>query len=92
VILVNQVDTLQAIDDSCRRKIRLPLCSAGQDFLSLFEQVPVGMSAYLMHSDPTTYPKPSEFIPERWLGEVDHAMYRNFVPFCRGSHNCLGMK
>lgn len=61
-------------------------------FSSLLEQVPVGMSAYLMHSDPTVYPKPFEFIPERWLGDVNPAMYRNFVPFCRGSRNCLGMK
>ena len=50
------------------------------------------MSAYFMHSDPKVYPKPFEFIPERWLGYVDPAMYQNFVPFCRGSRNCLGMK
>ncbi|KAI0548664.1 cytochrome P450 [Xylaria curta] len=53
--------------------------------------VPVGMSAYLMHSDPLTYPSPDEFIPERWIGEIDPAMHRSFVPFCRGSRNCLGM-
>ncbi|ESZ98217.1 putative cytochrome P450 [Sclerotinia borealis F-4128] len=52
---------------------------------------PVGMSAYLMHSDKNVYPKPSEFIPERWLGDVNPAMYRSYVPFCRGSRNCLGM-
>ncbi|KAI0812130.1 cytochrome P450 [Xylaria sp. FL0064] len=53
--------------------------------------VPVGMSAYLMHSDPSAYPSPGEFIPERWMGEIDPAMHRSFVPFCRGSRNCLGM-
>ncbi|KAI1292699.1 cytochrome P450 [Xylaria venustula] len=53
--------------------------------------VPVGMSAYLMHSDPLTYPSPDQFRPERWIGEVDPAMHRSFVPFCRGSRNCLGM-
>ncbi|KAF2735645.1 cytochrome P450 [Polyplosphaeria fusca] len=53
--------------------------------------VPVGMSAYLMHSDPLVYPEPDQFIPERWLGEVSPAMYKSYVPFCRGSRNCLGM-
>ncbi|KAI1498012.1 cytochrome P450 [Biscogniauxia marginata] len=53
--------------------------------------VPVGMSAYLMHSDPAVYPSPGEFIPERWLGNINPAMQRSYVPFCRGSRNCLGI-
>ncbi|KAI0400710.1 cytochrome P450 [Xylaria palmicola] len=53
--------------------------------------VPVGMSAYLMHSDPLVYPSPAEFRPERWIGDVNPAMHRSYVPFCRGSRNCLGM-
>ncbi|CAN8097128.1 unnamed protein product [Discula destructiva] len=53
--------------------------------------VPVGMSAYLMHSDATVYESPEEFIPERWLGTIDPVMSKSFVPFCRGSRNCLGM-
>lgn len=55
-------------------------------------QTPVGMSAYLMHSDPKVYPDPDQFIPERWLGAINPAMNRNYVPFCRGSRSCLGMK
>jgi cytochrome P450 len=50
------------------------------------------MSAYLQHSDPSVYPSPDKFIPERWMGDVDPRMYKNYVPFCRGSRNCLGMK
>lgn len=50
------------------------------------------MSAYLMHSDPSAYPEPNEFKPERWIGEIDPIMNKNYVPFCRGSRNCLGMK
>ncbi|XDG03563.1 hypothetical protein ABKA04_003178 [Annulohypoxylon sp. FPYF3050] len=53
--------------------------------------VPVGMSSYLMHTDPAVYESPFEFIPERWLGEVSPAMNRNYVPFARGSRNCLGL-
>lgn len=54
--------------------------------------VPVGMSAYLMHTDPTVYPEPFEFRPERWMGDVNPAVHKNLVPFARGSRNCLGMK
>ena len=50
------------------------------------------MSAYMMHSDPAVFPSPDEFIPERWLGDVTAAMNKSYVPFCRGSRNCLGMK
>ncbi|KAJ6114889.1 cytochrome P450 [Penicillium sp. IBT 16267x] len=52
---------------------------------------PVGMSAYFMHSDPEVYIEPKKFWPDRWLGDIDPAMNRNYVPFCRGSRNCLGI-
>ncbi|KAL6155380.1 Fusicoccadiene C-8 hydroxylase [Exserohilum turcicum] len=50
---------------------------------------PVGMSAYFMHIDETVYEKPREFLPERWLGDIDPRMERNYVPFSRGSRRCL---
>jgi cytochrome P450 len=53
---------------------------------------PVGMAAYSLHTDPKVYPEPFKFIPERWLGNYDPNMNRNWVPFSRGSRNCLGMK
>ncbi|KAG8161928.1 hypothetical protein KVR01_007693 [Diaporthe batatas] len=53
--------------------------------------VPVGMTAYLQHTDPDVFPEPHSFVPERWLGEVSTAMARNLVPFARGSRNCIGM-
>ncbi|KAI1079136.1 cytochrome P450 [Whalleya microplaca] len=53
--------------------------------------VPVGMSSYLMHTDTSVYESPFEFKPERWLGDVNPAMNRNYVPFARGSRNCLGI-
>nr|UYM26528.1 cytochrome P450 [Talaromyces wortmannii] len=52
--------------------------------------VPVGMSAYLMHMDEEVYQDPSKFVPERWL-DANPVLNRNYVPFSRGSRNCLGM-
>jgi len=53
--------------------------------------VPVGMSAYFMHMDPSVYEDPAKFDPDRWLGDVSPLLARNYVPFSRGSRNCLGM-
>ncbi|KAF2105872.1 cytochrome P450 family protein [Lophiotrema nucula] len=54
--------------------------------------VPVGMSSYMQHTDPLVFPCPLEFRPERWLpGNVTPLMNRNFVPFSKGSRNCLGI-
>ncbi|KAL4924594.1 cytochrome P450 [Aspergillus undulatus] len=52
---------------------------------------PVGMSTYSLHLDPSTYPDPRKFWPDRWLGDYNPDMNRNWVPFSRGSRNCLGM-
>jgi cytochrome P450 len=54
-------------------------------------QVPVGMTAYLQHTDPNVFPDPFSFVPARWLANVTPQMTRNFVPFARGSRNCIGM-
>jgi hypothetical protein len=53
-------------------------------------QVPVGLAAYTMHTDPDVYKSPFEFDPDRWIGDVDPALRRNWVPFCRGSRACIG--
>ncbi|KAI1394186.1 putative cytochrome P450 [Hypoxylon trugodes] len=55
------------------------------------KNTPVGMSVCHMHMDPEVYPEPYKFIPERWIGDVDPRVNRNFVPFVKGSRNCLGM-
>ncbi|KAL8663897.1 MAG: hypothetical protein Q9202_003446 [Teloschistes flavicans] len=53
--------------------------------------VPVGMSAYFQHRDARIFPRPDDFIPERWLDNVTPQMLHNYIPFSRGSRYCLGM-
>lgn len=54
--------------------------------------VPVGMSTYLMHTDARAFPDPLAFRPERWLGGGTPEMAHCYVPFARGSRNCLGQQ
>jgi cytochrome P450 len=43
---------------------------------------------YLMHHDPQLYPKPHEFMPERFLGEQRQP--RTYLPWGGGRKHCLG--
>ncbi|KAI1420237.1 cytochrome P450 [Xylaria sp. FL1777] len=53
---------------------------------------PVGMTTLFMHMDPTMYPRPTEFIPDRWLDTDNlHRADKVFAPFSRGARICLGM-
>lgn len=53
----------------------------------------VGMTTLLMHMDPTIYPNPTRFNPERWMdGQVRKKSSKNYAPFSRGSSICLGMQ
>ena len=56
--------------------------------------VPVSMSSYWMHNDSSVFPEPEKFKPERWLCDLERLKIMNnyFVPFARGSRNCLGQK
>ncbi|KAF2773329.1 cytochrome P450 [Teratosphaeria nubilosa] len=47
-------------------------------------------SSYLIHTDPSIYPEPFAFRPERWLGDKN-GLAGTFVPFGRGSRMCIGI-
>jgi hypothetical protein len=47
-------------------------------------------SLYLLHMDPSVFPDPFAFQPQRWLANPD--LKRNLFAFSRGSRGCLGMK
>ena len=54
--------------------------------------VVVGMQNYTIHRDPTAFPDPESFKPERWLVKDGNEKLRNqaFTPFSVGSRQCIG--
>lgn len=53
---------------------------------------PVGMTSVLIHNNPTIFPDPRKFDPERWLQPSATQLRKYFVSFSKGSRSCLGMK
>jgi cytochrome P450 len=53
----------------------------------------VSMTALMLHIDPSVFPTPQEFRPERWLQEspTTKPLEKYLLPFGRGSRICLGM-
>ncbi|KAJ9619981.1 hypothetical protein H2203_008258 [Taxawa tesnikishii (nom. ined.)] len=49
----------------------------------------VGMQNYVHQRDPTVFPDPERFVPERWLQSTD-AMDEALTPFSLGRRNCIG--
>ncbi|CAI7611117.1 unnamed protein product [Penicillium glandicola] len=54
---------------------------------------PVSQSNYFVHMDPTLFPEPEKFDPERWIHAAEKGEYlsRYIVSFTKGSRQCLGM-
>ncbi|KAL1648703.1 hypothetical protein SLS58_001877 [Diplodia intermedia] len=50
----------------------------------------VGVPAYTAHRDPSLFPDPEEYRPERWLGDKTSEMQAAFIPFSAGSRGCIG--
>jgi len=54
---------------------------------------PVGMTTLLMHTDPTLYPEPMSFNPDRWMDlEFRKAASKTYAPFSKGTRSCIGMQ
>ncbi len=47
------------------------------------------ISPLAAHHDPTLYPEPKRFLPDRWLSITPSAY--EYLPFGVGSRNCIGM-
>lgn len=52
--------------------------------------VTVAISAYVVHRDPSVFPEPERYIPERWLGEAGKELGPYFVSFSAGARGCIG--
>lgn len=53
----------------------------------------MGMSTFFVHSSPTIFSDPKEFVPERWIGENENGKEREkwLVAFSKGPRSCLGI-
>ncbi|ESK81718.1 cytochrome p450 [Moniliophthora roreri MCA 2997] len=51
----------------------------------------VSCGTYFVHNDPTLFPEPKTFKPERWLDENTRALEKYLVVFSKGSRICLGL-
>lgn len=51
---------------------------------------PVGMSSWLVHMNPSLFPSPEDFRPERWLEPGAENLQKYLVNFSKGSRICLG--
>ena len=61
---------------------------------AVLSQTPISMTPRDIFFDPSYFPEPSKFLPERWLSnnpDVER-MERVFIPYGRGPRTCLGMK
>ncbi|PYH96711.1 cytochrome P450 [Aspergillus ellipticus CBS 707.79] len=44
---------------------------------------------YAMHRNPSVFPNPESFDPERWLGEEAKALQPYFITFSAGARGCI---
>jgi cytochrome P450 len=54
------------------------------------KNTPVSMTGYAVLMNESIFPQPRVFRPERWI--EDPGLERFFVPFAKGSRQCLGIK
>lgn len=52
--------------------------------------VPVSMTSVMQHTDPTKFPEPEKFNPDRWLSAPER-LEKYIVSFSKGTRQCLGI-
>ncbi|KAK1220238.1 hypothetical protein PQX77_017003 [Marasmius sp. AFHP31] len=57
--------------------------------------VPVGTvvssSAYFSHMDPSIFPRPEKFMPERWISSNARDLEKHLLAFSKGPRMCIGI-
>ena len=102
------IDTLPLLDAVINETLRLNSAAAGPlprvtpnvsggTSIAGYDHIPGGITiscnAYSIHRQPTVFPDPEKWDPERWLraeGEDLARMKRNFFAFGAGGRMCLG--
>ncbi|ESK86615.1 benzoate 4-monooxygenase cytochrome p450 [Moniliophthora roreri MCA 2997] len=55
------------------------------------DKTTVSCASYFVHTNPSIFPVPDRFIPERWLGSNTRELEKYLVPFTKGPRTCLGI-
>lgn len=50
----------------------------------------VSIPAFTAHRDPSIFPQPDAFYPERWLGDGGKAFQKHILTFSAGGRVCIG--
>lgn len=56
------------------------------------EQTVVSQSPFFVSFSEEIFPRPHEFLPERWLQAESKALENYLVVFSKGPRSCLGIK
>ncbi|KAL0567864.1 hypothetical protein V5O48_014135 [Marasmius crinis-equi] len=51
----------------------------------------VGCGAYIVHNNASIFENPTDFIPERWIGEEAKGLEKYLLAFSKGPRICLGI-
>jgi cytochrome P450 len=50
----------------------------------------VSISSYVAHRDPSVFPDPETYNPDRWYGEAGKELQPYFIAFSAGARGCIG--
>ena len=86
------LEGLRLADNSSHRLLRsFPDTALIYSGMTIPPATIVSMTPIHLHHNPDIFPCPSEFRPERWLGDTTQKLRRYLVPFGKGTRACLGM-
>jgi cytochrome P450 len=75
---------------------RLPRVTPPEGMIIAGQHIPggsvVSASAHLVHTNPSIFPEPEKFIPERWLDDTprEFKLEKYMVAFSTGNRDCIG--
>ena len=86
------LEGLRLADNSSHRLLRsFPNTALIYNGVTIPPETVVSMTPIHLHHNPIIFSDPSEFRPERWLGDGALRLRRYLVPFGKGTRACLGM-